>query len=116
MSRTQSQKLIDRQNRSQGALARSFNDSFEEFDGNDSAESKEKDATELELEKLVFGDEVGFYDGLKLPTAASIPGSEDKAKIQVEDDEYEGIEEGLEGVDDADVRTWRFVLDGRYQN
>lgn len=106
MSRAQPQRSLHKRDKSQAPLALiSQDDSSESFNGYESAESKEKDATELELEKLVFGDELGFYDGIKSLNDAAIPGTESEAGIQVEDDENELIGEGLEGVDDADVRT-----------
>lgn len=80
-------------------------DSSESFNGYDSAESKEKDATELELEKLVFGDELGFYDGLQSLNDAAILETGNDAEIQADGGEDGLTEEGLEGVDDADVRT-----------
>ena len=83
----------------------SQDDSSEIFNDCDSADSKKKDATELELEKLVFGDELGFYDGLKSLNDAAIPGTRNDAENAVDDDEGKLTEEGLEGVDDADVRT-----------
>ena len=83
----------------------SQDDSSESLDGYDSSDSKEKDATELELEKLVFGDELGFYDGLKSTVNAAVSEIGKDAEPSVDDDADESTEEGLEGVDDADVRT-----------
>lgn len=108
MSRTQSHKALDRQDDSQAPLAlMSQDDSSENFNGYDSAEFEEKDATELELEKLVFGDELGFFDGLKSLKDVIVSGTRGKAEDQAADDDDEVLEEeeGLEGVDDADVRT-----------
>jgi len=51
----------------------------------------EKDETEVELERLIFGDSAGFRDGLK-----------DVALVDEEDEEDTGAG-GLEGLDDADV-------------
>lgn len=76
-----------------------------DFNIHDSPEPREKDKTELELEKLVFGDELGFYDGLKSLQDDSAKGLVTEADDQAEGDENEETEEGLEGVDDADVRT-----------
>lgn len=77
------------------------------FNGFDSDDSTEKDKTELELEKLVFGDEAGFQEGIrtyerKYHTAEHnlVVGGENLDDYQVEHDQ-----EGLEGVDDADVCT-----------
>lgn len=51
----------------------------------------EKDETEEELERLVFGDSIGFREGLK-----------DFALGEAEDERYAEAT-GLEGLDDADV-------------
>lgn len=105
MARAQFQKSRSRLDKPQEPLEVNPDDLSETFDGYSSAESREKDATELELEKLVFGDELGFYNGLKSPNHVNIPGATGKAEKKGEDDEYEGIEDGLEDVDDADVRN-----------
>lgn len=83
----------------------SQDDSFENFSDHDSVGSKEKDATELELEKLVFGDELGFYDSLKSTNSAAVPGARKHVESPIDDDADKLTEEGLEGIDDADVRT-----------
>ena len=66
------------------------------------ADSIEKDATELELEKLLFGDETGFREGLK-----SYRDEEDKIGISdLEDREKDALAEGavdLEALNDNDV-------------
>ena len=55
----------------------------------------EKDEAEEELERLVFGDEAGFREGLR------DLGSEDEDQ---DEDAGEGaVRTGLEGLDDADV-------------
>lgn len=64
----------------------------------------EKDATELELEKLVFGDDAGFREGLR--------SYRQDAEISESSEEEEEAEVGiggedLEGVQDADVCTWQ---------
>lgn len=81
-------------------------DSSESLNEYDSPDLKDKDATELELEKLVFGDELGFYDGLKSTINAAVPETGKDAEFSEDNDAADGLsEEGLEGVDDADVRT-----------
>lgn len=80
-------------------------DSSEFLSGDDSVEWNKKDATELELEKLVFGDELGFYDGLKSANHATVSRTGKDAELSVDADVDKLTEEGLEGVDDADVRT-----------
>ena len=72
---------------------------FNKIDGDDSTA---KDTTEIELEKLVFGDTPGFHEGLKSYRDASIDlaRSVNSDRQQAQD----GLEEGdLEGFDDADV-------------
>ena len=63
----------------------------------------DKDDTEIELERIIFGDEAGFHERVRYHGAASYerdvldinrPGS---SKVVEEND--------LEGVDDSDVRT-----------
>ena len=58
--------------------------------GTESEEEEEKDETEVELERLIFGDSAGFRDGLK--------GSE----LAVREDESDE-EADVDGLDDADV-------------
>ena len=74
----------------------------DDFEGLDSDEPMEKDETEIELEKLVFGDESGFYEGLR-----SYNGANDDLRDLVDGDQQhaqDDLEEGnLEGLDDADV-------------
>ena len=79
---------------------------MDSFSGVESDDSMGKDKTELELEKLVFGDEIGFHEGLIKPhghkaAPTSQPGGQDRLE-----------EEGLEEIDDADVctLTWPFAL------
>ena len=54
---------------------------------------QEKDETEQELERLIFGDSAGFREGFKDVAL------QDSADEDVE----EGENTGLEGLDDADV-------------
>lgn len=81
-------------------------DSDSSFNGFDSDVSTEKDKTELELEKLVFGDETGFQEEISTyqrkyhTTEHDLLGGEYLGDDQVEQDQ-----EGLENVDDADVCT-----------
>ena len=74
----------------------------DDFEGLDSDEPMGKDGTELVLEKLVFGDECGFHEGLK-----SYKNSKTDFRDLVDGDQQngqDGLEEGtLEGHDDADV-------------
>lgn len=72
-------------------------------------ELNEKDATELELEKLVFGDDEGFREGLKSygqNAGLSESSEEEEEKEEEENPGALGEEEGdLEGVHDEDVCT-----------
>ena len=62
----------------------------------------EKDATEIELENLIFGNDNAFYEGLRSHEDAnrilSLKPSED-----VERSERSSEDEGMHDVDDADV-------------
>ena len=72
---------------------------FSKFDRDDSVA---KDTTEIELERLVFGDKPGFHEGLNSYRDASIDlaRSANGDRQQAQD----GLGEGdLEGFDDADV-------------
>lgn len=90
------------------AASPTFDDSDPSFEGIDSEESEEKDETELELEKLVFGDEAGFQEGLNAYKRESHPIDQDGIEgDQRGDDQHEELGEGIEGVDDADL----FFLD-----
>lgn len=74
----------------------------DDFEGLDSDEPMEKDETETKLDKLVFGDKSGFYEGLD-----SYNGANDDIRGLVDGDQQhaqDGLEEGnFEGLDDADV-------------
>lgn len=76
------------------------------YDGSDSDGSPEKDKTELELEKLVFGDEAGFHQSLSAYERDTHGLKSDAiSKDQSDNGEEKQDDEGIEGVDDADVRT-----------
>ncbi len=76
-------------------------DSDDNLGGFDS-DPVEKDENEIELEKIVFGDEKGFHDDLRLHGKASVGEiSEGKSR-----EDQEGLDNtGIEGLDDADVRN-----------
>lgn len=65
----------------------------------------EKDEVEEELERLVFGDEDGFRRNLQLQTQHGFEGASEGEEEQGPEilDGNESPDEGLEGVDDADV-------------
>ena len=75
-----------------------------DFVGLDSDELMGRDETEVELEKLVFGDDSGFYEGLKSYSEADtefrglVDGKRQRARGALEKEE-------LENLDDADVCT-----------
>ena len=77
-------------------------DSDSSFEGIHRDDSLEKDKLELELEKVVFGDEVGFQRGLDAhgQSSHSIESGGEEEEGQLVEEEA-----GFEGVDDADVRT-----------
>lgn len=68
------------------------------------ADLMEKDDTEKELERLVFGDQAGFYEALK-----SHGRRDDELQLarrrsgEGEEDGLSGEEDGLDALDDADV-------------
>ncbi len=115
MPRAQPRKSYDMQEDSPEPSVFMGNDELSDsVNIHDNPGPREKDKTELELERLVFGDESGFLDGLKSiqdDTAAGLVG---EAQTQAEGDENEETGEGLEGVDDADVRTRAVMLHGRW--
>ena len=72
----------------------------------------ERDKVELELEKLVFGDEVGFREGLKSYRHGYEPSisSENSENDQQEpSSEKAGELEDIEVVDDADVGEEKYT-------
>jgi hypothetical protein len=77
------------------------------FDAMEEDTLPEKDSTELELEKLVFGDEKGFFDGLKAHKEDSIyPAFEDESDGgAIAESETE--EQELDALEDADVSKHR---------
>lgn len=85
----------------------------ESYSGLTSDESVEKDEAELELEKLVFGDDAGFRAGLSAhqPTCSKLQ------RVEVTEAEelntLSRAEHGLEAVDDEDVRSLILILQAR---
>ena len=71
--------------------------------GVESDDSIRKDKMELELERLVFGDEIGFHEGLKPHEQRAAPSGQP-------DERGRPAEEGLEEIDDADVCTLNWAL------
>ena len=88
----------------QKPLPSSQDELSDDFEGLDSDDRMEKDETELELEKLVFGDAAGFHEGLRSHQEDAFPTKLD-INSEGEDDSAQDEDEGLEGVDDADVCT-----------
>ena len=85
-------------NESGAPLRDEFDGEFEGFE----SDSLEKDEQEIELEKVLFGDDKGFHDGLTLhkKNTPPLPTNGD-----VHEDEEKLDDRGLEGLDDADVRN-----------
>ena len=71
---------------------------------------KAKDATEEELEKLVFGDDAGFRDGLRKHRRPGL-----KAVLKDEDehgeDPQDDFDDDFTGLKDSEVRCNPFVTD-----
>jgi len=81
-------------------------DNLEGFD----SDPMEKDATELELEKLVFGNEKGFHDDLKVHKKNCLAQYSNVAEEPREKSGLEVEDEGLEGLDDSAVRSVDLIL------
>jgi hypothetical protein len=87
--------------------------------GHESDGSVAKDSTEEELEKLVFGDDVGFHECLEAHRRQSSGALEKLSKLGDEghtdrDGNEVEDEEGLEGIDDADVGICGPIATGGY--
>lgn len=99
-------RMKSRQSTRPIAASPTLDDYDPSFEGIDSEESMEKEETELELEKLVFGDEAGFQKGLSAYRRESHTIHHEGIEgDQRDDDQLDEHGEGIEGVDDADVRT-----------
>ncbi|KAA6412986.1 MAG: hypothetical protein FRX48_02729 [Lasallia pustulata] len=82
-----------------------FSDAEDHFGSDDPVE---KDETEVELEKLVFGDDAGFLEGLKSHRQEVARSEVDQLEEVAEGKDTSADEdEGLEGIADADL----FFLD-----
>ncbi|KAI4114558.1 MAG: hypothetical protein LQ345_004682 [Seirophora villosa] len=77
-------------------------DAFEGF-GSGSEEQQDKDITELELEKAVFGDQAGFYEQLK---EHRISGDYRNQPVSAQRSREDGVDD-LHLINDADL----FILD-----
>lgn len=78
--------------------------SSDSFVGYDSDISIEKDETELRLEKILFGDNVGFHEDLKYhQKGVGAAGENGDVDLHADSDENTAPEAGMEGIDDADV-------------
>lgn len=83
-------------------LQKDLSDSHHGFE---SDETVEKDETELELEKLVFGDDAGFRAALNADRRDTFSKKSSEKAAEALYDEVETVsEDGFNEVDDADVR------------
>ncbi|MCJ1474102.1 hypothetical protein MMC13_002760 [Lambiella insularis] len=72
--------------------------------GSENGNTMEKDQTELELEKLVFGDDDGFREGLKLYRHENAGSAEHEVEEDIVPTEAAADKEkDLDAVDDADL-------------
>ena len=77
------------------------------YDGFESDDFMLKDETELELEKLVFGDKAGFHASLDANRPDEFFQLPSEILAGTRHDELgSGLEGGFEGLDDADVCTF----------
>ena len=76
-------------------------------DNVEAIKSMEKDATEVELEKLLFGDDGGFYESLRShKDTANVGGSAFLSDTREVDHAVDRRHGDLEGVHDEDVCLW----------
>ena len=95
------------------ATSSSHDEISEGYGGFTSDESVEKDEAELELEKLVFGDEAGFLADLSAHQFDFSKQWREGGAEGQELDALPGAQHGLEAVDDADVRSHVLILQAR---
>ena len=107
MTRFRSRKPVKNAETIQQPAPPTQDDSSDAEDHLESDDPMEKDQTEVELEKLVFGDDAGFLEGLKSHR-------QEVARLDVDQLEEVGEgkdtsadeDEGLEGIADADVKSF----------
>ena len=73
-------------------------------------ETMEKDETELELEKLVFGDDAGFHDSLRDFKASNVLNVIREKSSDAQDANEDKDEDELERVKDSDVGRWEIMV------
>jgi U3 small nucleolar RNA-associated protein 18 len=100
MSRQRSKKLSNSRKAEEQSIPELQRHESEEQSHNESLEMLEKDSDEEELDRLVLGDDAGFM--------AQLGGDMDIDEEESEEGEGAAGEsdagEGLEGIDDADVK------------
>ena len=104
MPRQKSWKPKDRKDTKLESTARKSNERSSGASESDSDDPMEKDETELELEKLVFGDDAGFQEGLKSyrTDVGTLDIPEDGTE-NIQSEGLSGIVQDLEVLNDADV-------------
>ena len=85
-----------------------------DFDDASSADLMEKDKTEEQLEKLVFGDDAGFRSALKTHGRSNRELALTENDVAEDGDEASADGEELGDLDDADVRTSRHFMRHAY--
>jgi U3 small nucleolar RNA-associated protein 18 len=102
MPRQRSKKLSASRKTVQDSMPQVDHEDEQSGSDNENLEISEKDAEEEELDRLVLGDGSTFMT--QLGRGVDVDYEEDSDGAGGLEDENEG-EEGLKGVDDADVRT-----------
>ena len=103
-ARTRSKKVTKSKENLQQSTPSFQDGSSDEFNGVESDDPMEKDENELELERMVFGDEAGFYTDLKShKTCAGVIGINNIEKTVGNGEKTNGDEKVLEDVTDAEV-------------
>jgi len=102
MPRQRSKRLSEARKTSQQPTPPAQDDREQDDSDNESVDVMEKDEDELELDRLVLGDEAGFM--AQLDHEGGDGGDEDLEEVELEAEVGLGDVEGnLEDVDDADV-------------
>ena len=104
MTRVRSRKLAKNAEAIQQPTPPTQDDFSDVEDRLDSDDPMEKDETEVELEKLVFGDDAGFLEGIKSHRQEGARLDFEQLEEGEDVDADVGEDEALEGIADADVK------------
>lgn len=103
MSNSRQSKIMKKAEIRQQPPSPTQDELFSGFNDSEIDRETKKDQTELELEKLVFGDDAGFREGLQSFGDDTPYSYEDGSERDVIPTEADTEEKDLDAVDDADV-------------